>query len=749
MLPTVTKRDGRVQDFDREKVFKAVLRCISSSPQDIQEKNLEEVADRVTAAVVKKVNGFKLTVEQIQDLVEATMMEMGLHSQAKAYILYRNKKAELRKKATASRKDLTAIESSDKYFPDELSKFVFYRSYSRWIPELNRRETWEEAVDRVINYYKKRSEGKIEDSVFEELKEGILNMEAFPSMRAFSMAGPALDREALTSYNCSAIALDSIDAFAELLYVLCQGTGVGFSVEYEFVDKLPRVKFQKKKQDLETFVIPDSTEGWCDALKIGMQHWFNGKDILFDYSQIRPAGARLKVKGGRASGSDCLKSLLEFTRNVILSRQGDRLQSIHCYDIACYIAQVVVAGSIRRSATISLSDLDDELMRDAKKGQFWIGNKQRSMSNNSAVYTEKPTSTEFMREWLSLAESGTGERGIYNRQAANKTRPKRRKPFKAFPNPCGEVQLRNRETCNLSTIVVREHDTEETLLKKIRLAAIFGTIQATFTNFNYVSSEWKENAEEERLLGVSMTGQLDNPIFVGLLKGKSVPEAEALLRKLKEEVIKVNLEFSEKLGINPSVAVTAIKPEGTTSIVCNASSGAHPRFSRYYIRRIRVNAKDPLYLLCRDAGVPCYPEVGEVESTASTFVLEFPVKAPEGCLTVKDITALEQLEYWLSLRKNYAEHSVSCSIYVSEDEWFETGNWVYNHFDEITGLSFFPRTEHQYYLAPYSECTEEEYLEAVKNFPKIPWHKLTRYELEDNTSIEKEFSCSGGSCDLI
>ncbi|OHB21077.1 MAG: ribonucleoside-triphosphate reductase, partial [Parcubacteria group bacterium RIFCSPHIGHO2_02_FULL_48_10b] len=509
------------------------------------------------------------------------------------------------------------------------------------------------------------------------------------------------------------------------------------------VEQLPFIKRQTG-ESAGTYTISDTKEGWADALVLGLRIWFRGRDIQFDFSKLRPAGARLKTMGGKSSGPDPLRDVLQFARQKVLARQGKRLRPIDVHDIICKIGEVVVAGGVRRSALISLSDLDDSQMRDAKTGQFYLTENQRSLANNSAVYNTKPSAVDFLSEWLSLAKSGTGERGIFNRGGLKYQLPERR--WKVFAkhwatsgtNPCGEIILRNRQFCNLSEVVARPEDTEESLLRKIRLATILGTYQATLTNLPYLSREWRQSCEEERLLGVSITGQWDCP---------TVREADVLL-KLKEHAIRVNQEYSKRFGINPSTCITCTKPSGNLSQTVDASSGLHPRHSKFYIRRVRISATDSLLHMLKDQKVPYYPEVGQGIDSATTFVLEFPVKAPEGAITRHDFTALEQLEYWKRVKQNFVEHNPSVTIYISENEWISVANWLYENWDMLGGLSFLPKSEHVYALAPYEEITEERYNEMMAKFPPIDFASIVAYEKEDETEVAREFACVSGVCEV-
>lgn len=562
-------------------------------------------------------------------------------------------------------------------------------------------------------------------------------------MRLLWSAGEAARKTNVAAYNCSFIAPESLQDFGEIMYILMCGTGVGFSVEQQSIHKLPQIKKQTGKK-LPTHVVEDSKEGWADAFVFGLKTWFNGEDVAFDYSRVRPQGARLKTMGGRASGPEPLRALMEFSRERILQRQGRRLNTLDVHDIICKIGEVVVMGGVRRSALISLSDLDDVDMRHAKDGAFYISHPERSMANNSAIYNEKPTVSEFLDEWLSLIKSGSGERGIFNRSTLLEQLPERRRESFAShlatcgTNPCGEIILRSKQFCNLSEVVARAEDTPETLLRKIRLATILGTYQSTLTNFPYLSPEWKKNCEEERLLGVSITGQWDSPAVRN-------PET---LRALKAEAIKVNEEYAKRFGINASTCVTCVKPSGTVSQLVDASSGMHPRHAPYYIRRIRISATDPLFKMLKDQKFPYKPEVGQTESDATTYVLEFPVKAPDGAIYRDDLSAIEQLEYWKQVKVNFTEHNPSVTVSVSDDEWLEVGNWLYKNWEIIGGLSFLPRTNHVYALAPYEAISKEKYEQLANALPKIDFAEIVCYEETDETQGAKELACVAGSCEL-
>lgn len=746
-IPHIRKRDGSVAPFNAEKIVNAVQKAFAQtgegSPEDATFVMKKVIKDLLKLQKMSGGQFFLPTVELVQDMVEEQLMLEDFVKTAKSYILYRERRAEQRKehKVVPEKVKKLAAESK-KYFRNSLGEFVYYRTYAKWIDSEGRRETWVETVDRYVNFMKKNLGDKLTDKEYAEVREGILNQHALPSMRLMQFAGKAAETTNVAAYNCSYIAPSKLRDFAEVMYVSMCGTGAGWSVESENIQKLPQIQKQTGKK-AKTHVVDDSKEGWCDALTLGMETWFAGEDIEFDYSKLRPAGARLKTMGGKSSGPDPLKRLLDFTRERILKRQGKRLQNIDAHDILCMIGNCVVSGGVRRSAMISLSDLEDTELRDAKKGQFWMTEPQRSLANNSAVYTQKPTNEEFMEEWLALMKSGSGERGIFNRGGLEKQTPARRwKTLKDQPtvgtNPCGEIILRSKQFCNLTEVVARAEDTEETLLKKVRLAAILGTYQASLTNFPYLSKEWKQNCEEEALLGVSLTGQWDSP---------AAREAE-VLRALRDEAIKVNKKYAARFGINQAAAVTCVKPSGTVSKTFDTSAGMHPRHSQYYIQRIRISATDALFEMLKDQGVPYHPEVGQTMDSANTYVFEFPVQSPKGSIFKDDQTAIEQLEYWKNVKENYTEHNPSVTISVGDDEWVEVAAWLYKNWEILGGLSFLPRSNHVYMLAPYEAISKEKYDEMVAKFPEIDYSKLVTYEVEDNTDAKKELACVSGVCDL-
>ena len=617
--------------------------------------------------------------------------------------------------------------------------FIHLSRYSRYLEAEGRRETWEETVDRLIGFWKKQvSNNVITDDEFQQLSTAVYNREVMPSMRAMWAAGDALAQNPFRGYNCSFAAVDHIRVFDEILYILMSGTGVGFSAEAQYVNKLPIINDTFNKSDRVIFV-EDSAEGWAKALRKNIAELYLGNEHTWDYSRVRPEGARLKTMGGRASGPGPLRDLMDFVTATFKNAAGRKLRSIEVHDIVCKIAEVVVVGGVRRSALISLSDLGDPEVRDAKSGRWWETTAHRALANNSAAYEQKPSMMVFMDEWIALMKSGSGERGIFNRAGAKALAPKRRNSdLLVGTNPCAEIQLRSGQLCNLSEVVCRVDDTEEDLKRKVKLATILGTLQASLTEFKYVRKVWQKNCEEERLLGVSLTGIQDCKILRN-------PDP-AMLERLKAHAQEVNIDYSAKLDINPATAITTIKPSGTVSQLVDSSSGIHGRFSPYYIRTVRQANNDPLTQFMKDAGVPNEPDQMNPQKTT---IFSFPIKSPEGATLANEQTAIEQLENWLLFQKHWSEHSVSVTVYVKEHEWMEVGNWCYQNFDYITGVSFLPYSEHTYAQAPYQPCTEAEFLAAEAAMPIIDFENLSEYEKEDNTEGSQTLACSAGGCEIL
>jgi ribonucleoside-diphosphate reductase alpha chain len=647
------------------------------------------------------------------------------------------------------------------FFSHPSQEFVYYRTYSRWIDESRRRETWPETVSRVVNFLKEECGSKVPDEVFEHIHKSILAFDVMPSMRLVWSAGPAARRDNLTIYNCAFTPLDSVEAFAECLYILMCGTGVGFSVEKKYVERLPKVpqivsKLKKK------YIVSDDKSGWADSLKVLMEYLYNGIDVEMDYSKIRPKGSRLKVMGGRASGPDPLQTLHCFVRETFIKAQGRNLTPLECHDIANQIAEIVVAGGVRRSSQISLSDLEDAEMRNAKVWPFPL---RRAMANNSAVYYSKPSEADFWEEWTALKNSGSGERGIFNLGSAQAQAPARRDASKIIgTNPCAEISLRGSGLCNLSEVVIKPTDSRETLLSKVETATWIGVLQSTLTYFPYLSDEWRLNCEEERLLGVSLTGQMDAPHLL----------TEDLLSEMKALAQSVAKNASEIIGIKMPAAITCVKPSGTVSQLVNSSSGMHCRYAPYYIRRYRISATDPLLRCLKSQGVVFTPENGQskdswekaketgvidfcpiykhneewTEDKVVTWVVSFPIAAPDDSLKVKDMNALQQLEHYKKIQTNWCEHNASMTVYVKENEWELVGKWVYDNWQLVNGLSFLPFDGGKYEQAPYEEISKEEYDRLTLSFPKIDLTNLSLFEEGDETEGAKSYACVGGACEI-
>ena len=631
------------------------------------------------------------------------------------------------------------------YLPTDYQAFIHTSRYARWLEKENRRESWPETVERYMDNVVRPKIG--DDSYVNQIRDAILNLEVMPSMRAMMTAGPALSRDNTAGYNCSYLPIDDPKSFDEAMFILLCGTGVGFSVERQFISKLPEIP---ELFDSETtIVVKDSKEGWAKAFRQLLALLWAGEIPKWDISLVRPAGARLKTFGGRASGPAPLVELFDFAVNTFKLAQNRKLSSIECHDLMCKIGEVVVVGGVRRSAMISLSNLSDDRMRHAKSGAWWdkeSGNPHRALANNSVCYTDKPDSLSFMREWMSLAESGSGERGIFNREASKKQAAKygRRDPDYEFgTNPCSEIILRPYQFCNLTEVVVRSSDSVENLERKVRIATILGTIQSTYTKFPYLRKVWQRNTEEERLLGVSLTGIMDNRLLTTQNK-----ELDKTLDHLRETAVSVNATWADRLDIPRSTAVTCVKPSGTVSQLVDSASGIHPRHSSYYIRTVRGDNKDPLTTFMKDQGIPNEPDVMKPDSTT---VFSFPVKAPYlTALTRNDLTAIDQLETWLIYQRHWCEHKPSITCTVRPEEWLEVGAFVYKHFDEMSGVSFLPHSDHTYQQAPYQEVGKTDYDMLKSLMPsKIDWAKLSNYEKEDSTKSSQTLACTGDVCEIV
>ena len=625
------------------------------------------------------------------------------------------------------------------YLPTDYQSFIHTSRYAKYFDGKGR-ESWSETVDRYIENV---IGNKVDTDTKDEIMFAILNLEIMPSMRAMMTAGIALDRDNTAGYNCSYLPVDDPKSFDEAMFILLCGTGVGFSVEEQFISKLPEIP--KLFDSDTTIVVKDSKEGWAKAFRQLLVLLWAGEVPLWDVSRVRPAGARLKTFGGRASGPAPLVDLFNFTVKMFREAEGRKLSSIECHDLMCKIGEIVVVGGVRRSAMISLSNLSDDRMRHAKSGNWWDNEPQRALANNSVAYTEKPDSLSFMREWMALVESGSGERGIFNREASKKQAAKngRRDPdFEFGTNPCSEIILRPYQFCNLTEVVVRATDTVDDLARKVKLATILGTIQSTYTKFPYLRKIWTTNTEEERLLGVSLTGIMDNPVMTTKNKG-----LDKTLENLRNVAVVTNAEWADRLGIPQSAAITCVKPSGTVSQLVDSASGIHARHSPYYVRTVRGDNKDPLTTFMKDQGIPSEPDVFKPDQTT---VFSFPVKAPNKAVVTSDLSAVDQLKMWLMYQRHWSEHKPSVTINVKKDEWFEVGTFVYEHFDEMSGVSFLPYNEHTYQQAPYQEIDKEEYKNILVTMPKtIDWSRLSEYEKEDTTTSSQAMACTGDVCEVV
>jgi len=626
------------------------------------------------------------------------------------------------------------------YLPTDYQTFIATSRYARWLEEEGRRETWGETVGR---YMTNIVSPWLTPTIEKEICDAILSLEVMPSMRSLMTAGKSSARDNTCMYNCSYLPVDDPKSFDEAMFILLCGTGVGFSVERQFITKLPEVPSLFDSDT--TVVIKDSKEGWAKGLRQVLALLWAGEIPKWDVSKVRPAGARLKTFGGRASGPAPLVDLFNFAVTTFKSAQGRRLSSIECHDLMCKIGEVVVVGGVRRSAMISLSNLSDDRMRHAKSGNWWENAGHRALANNSVAYTEKPDSMSFMREWTALMESGSGERGVFNREASVRQAAKngrREFNYEFGTNPCSEIILRPNQFCNLTEVVIRANDSIEDLTRKVRLATILGTIQSTYTHFPYLRKVWGTNTEAERLLGVSLTGIMDNKLMTLANEGLS-----KTLEHLRDVAISTNAEWADRLGIPHSTAITCVKPSGTVSQLVDSSSGIHARHSPYYIRTVRGDNKDPLTQFMIDQGIPNEPDVMKPDATT---VFSFPMQSPMGAVHTADMTALEQLEMWLMYQRHWCEHKPSVTINVKADEWFEVGAFVYKHFDEMSGVSFLPFNEHTYQQAPYQECLATDYHILLDQMPNnIDWDKLADYEKEDNTSGMQTMACSGDVCEMV
>ena len=630
------------------------------------------------------------------------------------------------------------------YLPTEYQAFIHMSRYSRWLEKEGRRESWGETVDRLISFFRQNVEG-IDEKSWEDMEEAVLSLSVMPSMRALMTAGKALERENIAGYNCSYIPIDNPKAFDEVLYILMNGTGVGFSVERQYSDRLPTIPDVDFEDTEDVVAVVDSKEGWAKAFRDLISYLYTGRVPKINISKVRPVGTRLKTFGGRASGPQPLVDLFDFTILKFKGAKGRKLSSMECHDIVCKTGEVVVVGGVRRSALISLSNLSDQRIRTAKTGDWWTTNPERALANNSVAYTEKPDAGIFMKEWLSLYESKSGERGIFNRssaQAKAAENGRRDADWDFGTNPCSEIILRPNQFCNLTEIVVRSTDTMVTLIKKVQIATLLGTIQSTFTNFGYLRKRWQNNTEEERLLGVSLTGIMDSPILNGRETG-----LEKRLESLQEIAVETNRYWAKKFGINQSTAITCVKPSGTVSQLVDSASGIHARHNPYYVRTVRGDNKDPLTEFMIASGIPSEPDYMKPEHTT---VFSFPMKAPTGSVCRNDMTAIEQLELWKTYAQHWCEHKPSVTISVKEEEWVPVGAWCWENFSHLSGVSFLPFSDHTYQQAPYQDIDKATYENMAKKMPtSIDWQKLQDFEKEDNTKGSQELACTAGVCELV
>lgn len=733
----IIKRNGMFVDFDSRRIESAVTRCYDSldeRPKTPIDTIVQAVVNNIAAKFSDKEPP---TVEAVQDLVEMALLSHKEWEAARHYIVYREEHAKQRVVVPVDVQE--AFAESAKFFPTPLMQFMFFDKYSRYNWELGRRETWIETVDRVVDYLAKLSGGALGFHVYDRIRQYILNMWSMPSMRALAMAGPAAERNSMAIYNCSFMPVQDIDTFAEAMLVSLAGCGVGFSVEREFIEQFPRIKRQTGEK-LPDYFIEDSAEGWAEAVRFGCQTWWDGKDVEMRPDNIRKAGVPLKTKGGRASGPGPLMDVLKFCRKTILSRQGTFLRTLDGHDMMCVVGGAAVSGGVRRTAMLSLFDFDDLDMRTCKDGAKLDANPHRWNANISAVWPEDITQVDIVDQMTTMYRSERGEPGIFSRHNANHAnKPKRRMQALFGVNPCGEINLRPWQFCNLSIAVARHDDDFDSLAGKVEVASIIGTIQSMATKFPHMRKEWKENCEEERLLGVDITGQRDAP--PGLITAEN-------LDRLQRIAIETNEKYARLLGINPSAAVTCVKPNGNSSQFLDTSSGQHARWNDFYTRNIRVSPHTPIYRVLRDAGVPMDPENGQDERNATSWVIHFPVKAPEGSMTRKDLTAIDQCEWWLMNKLHWTEHNPSVTITYQPDELLDVMKWVWEHKEVIGGMAFLPADDAQYDQMPYEDLTAEEYEAAMAAFPEVDFSLLYAYEQTDMTTAAEEVACMAGACDI-
>lgn len=734
----IRKRDGREVDFDATRISAALRKCFVGIGKP--DKDVEPITARVCNAVAAM---SVVTVEGVQDAVVHELMASREYTAAEHYILYRERHRQEREQRPVPDDVRAAFDDSDRYFPTPIQKFQFFDKYSRFNYELGRRETYRETVDRSVTFLRHlvitNTGVDLGEQFYFEIRDGMLEMAAMPSMRLLAMAGPAAERDNATIYNCTYLPVCDIRAFAEALLLSMAGCGVGFSVEEQYVEQFPRIARQKGIK-LDTYVVPDSTEGWAKALVYGFDAWFKGYDVDFDYSKIRPAGSPLRTKGGRASGPKPLQEMLDFARERILARQGRLLRTIDAHDLMCKVGDAAVSGGMRRTAMISLYSFGDLLMRQCKSGDFETTNPQRWNANNSEVWPDEDIEPmSVIEQTIEMVRSKRGEPGIFNLRAVRNTLPSRRRFRDTLrTNPCGEIVLDNYQMCNLSIAVARAGDTYASLARKVRLAARIGTIQSLATHFPYLREEWAANCREERLLGVDITGQMDCA---------TVRDPNVMLA-LRLEAVDENYHLATRLGINPSAAITTAKPSGNSSQLLDCASGIHARWAPYYERNVRVSAYGTLYKVLRDAGVPMDPENGQTADTASTWVVHFPIKSPDGAITRQDRGAIEQCNYWKTVKLNWTEHNPSVTITYRDDEVPDLLKWIWENRDIIGGMAFLPVVDAKYAQLPYIEISADEYERRAAVFPDIDFSKIWRYESTDLTTAAQEVACLAGICDI-
>ncbi len=738
VLTKIIKRDGRTVDFDAELITNALKKCFGSLGAD--PKQLYEIYTTYTLFYISEtleISGCDIpTVEMVQDCVQRSLVTHNEATAVEHYITYRQKHHKQRRHRPIPPEVVKAFRTNSKHFETPSQEFQFITKYSRYNEEKGRRETWEETVDRCINFLRELSHNQLDDEVYHEIETAILRVEVMPSMRLLAMAGKAARRNNICMYNCGYLPVNSLTAFTEALTISMCGCGVGFSVERQYVDCLPLVKPQTG-EIIQTFIVPDTAEGWTEALNTGLEMWFGGKDITFDYSKLRAAGEVLRTKGGQASGPKPLKYLLNYTREKILSRQNRKLTTLDAHDMMCVVGHAAISGGVRRTAMISLFDWDDQLMLHCKNGDL-SKEMQRWNANNSAVWPARDlTQLEIMEFMMVMFKSERGEPGIFSRRSALLTRPERRKEAIFGTNPCSEVLLRPFQFCNLSSVILRRTDTITDVLRKQRLATIIGTIQSMATHFLGLREEWFKNCNEERLLGVDLNGEADFGF------DRLTPD---LLEKLKKLAIIVNNEYSRKLGINHSAAITCNKPSGNSSELANCSSGLHTRWSEFYIRNMRISAHDPVRKVLSDSGTPMDPENGQTRRGAVTWVVHFPIAAPCGSITREYHDVEAQLEVWLRNKIHYTEHNPSVTITYTPNDLITIVEWVYRNQMYIGGMAFLPRFDAKYDQMPYTTITREKYLELYQSFPNIDYSKLYRYEIRDHSTASQTLGCEGDKC---